>query len=232
MIPLRDDAPRSSYPYLTLVLIIVNVNVFLYQFALYLGSPSAGEAFVQSFGSVPANISAALVGRYPLDDGLTPVLTSMFLHGGWMHLIGNMWFLWIFGDNIEDELGHGYYLFFYLACGLAATVAHFIANPLSDVPTVGASGAISGVMGAYMIRFPWARVVTLIPIFVFFTTVELPAVVLLAYWFLIQFVSGAADFGAQGGGVAWWAHVGGFMAGAALIWMRPKRRRQVRRYLY
>ncbi len=198
MIPLRDNAPRSSYPYVTVALIAANVAVFLYQFALSVGSPQAGQAFVQSFGSVPANMSAALVGRYPLDDGFAPVFTSMFLHGGWMHLIGNMWFLWIFGDNIEDELGHGYYVFFYLVAGLVATGAHFITNPFSNVPTVGASGAISGVMGAYMVRFPWARVLTLIPIFFFFTTIELPAVVLLAYWFLIQFVSGAADFGTQG----------------------------------
>ena len=118
-----------------------------------------------------------------------------------MHLIGNMWFLWIFGDNIEHELGHFYYLFFYPVCGLAALVAHFVTNPLSDVPTVGASGTISGVMGAYMIRFPWARVVTLVPILIIFFTIELPAVVLLAYWFFIQFMSGAADFGTQGGGL-------------------------------
>ena len=232
MIPIRDDAPRSSYPYFTLGLIVANVCIFLYQFGLYLMSPAEGDAFVQSFAAIPANVSSALIGRYPLDDGLLPVFSSMFLHGGWMHLIGNMWFLWIFGDNIEDELGHLYYLFFYLVCGLAASVAHFVTNPFSDVPTVGASGAISGVMGAYMIRFPWARVVTLIPVLIIFFTIELPAVVLLAYWFLIQFMSGAADFGTQGGGVAWWAHIGGFVAGAALVWTRPKRRRQVRRYLY
>ena len=232
MIPLRDDAPRWTTPYVTRVLIGLNVLVFLYQFTLYLGDPRVGDAFVQGFGSVPAKISAAFAGRYPVDAAFLPVFTSMFLHGGWLHLIGNMWFLSIFGDNIEDELGHLPYLLFYLTCGVIASVAHYLANPLSVIPAVGASGAISGVMGAYMVRFPWARIVTLIPLFFFFTTIELPAVIMLFYWFFIQFASGAASLGMEGGGVAWWAHIGGFVAGAVWIWTRPRRRRRQPQHVF
>jgi len=225
MIPLRDDAPRGSYPYVTVLFIAVNVAVFVYQLKLSFESPGAVEAFVYSFGAVPAKVSAALAGEYSLQSGLLPLLSSIFLHGGFFHLLGNIWFLWIFGDNVEDELGHFTYALFYLGCGLIASVAHFLANPGSSIPAVGASGAIAGVMGAYVIRYPWAKIVTLIPLFIFFTTVELPAVVILVYWFVIQFVSGAASIGSEGGGVAWWAHVGGFVAGAVLIWFRPRRRR-------
>jgi membrane associated rhomboid family serine protease len=233
MIPLRDDAPRFSYPGVTLVLILVNVAVFLYQVSLAVAGPEAHQVFVETYGAIPLRTAHALAGRYPFVDGVAPIFTSIFLHGGWFHLIGNMWFLWIFGDNIEDELGHFPYLVFYIACGLAASLAHFFANPTSTVPAVGASGAIAGVMGAYLVRFPWARIVTLIPIFFFFTTVEIPAVLMLFYWFLIQFVSGAATFGQSSmGGVAWWAHIGGFVTGAALIWSRPRRRRLRRPYYY
>ena len=144
-----------------------------------------------------------------------------------------MWFLWIFGDNVEDDLGHGQYLLFYVLCGVLATAAHFVTNPLSTLPSVGASGAISGVMGAYVVRFPQARITTLIPFVIFFTTVELPAAVMLLYWFAIQFLSGASSIGAEGGGVAWWAHIGGFIAGALLILTRPRRRpKQARRRTY
>jgi membrane associated rhomboid family serine protease len=137
-----------------------------------------------------------------------------------------MWFLWIFGDNVEDELGHVTYLAFYLFCGVLAAAAHYVTAPYSTIPTVGASGAISGVMGAYMMRFPFARITTLVPLFVIFTTIELPALVMLVYWFVIQFVSGAAEIGMEGGGVAWWAHIGGFVAGAALIWLKPRKTRR------
>ncbi len=229
MFPIRDDAPRTAFPTVTFCLIGLNVAVFLYQLTLFLDAPQAEEAFVMAFGAVPAKISLALDGRYSVAEGLAPVVTSMFLHGGLMHLAGNMWFLWIFGDNVEDELGHGLYLLFYLACGVLAAMAHFAIDPYSTIPTVGASGAISGVMGAYMMRFPFARITTVIVLFVIFTTVELPAMALLAYWFLIQFVSGAAEMGVEsGGGVAWWAHIGGFVAGAALIWIKPRKPRRRR----
>ncbi len=233
MIPLRDDAPRLGFPYVTLGLIAINVVVFLYQLSLHFESPPAAEALVQTFGSIPLRTQRALAGHYPLAEGLAPLFTSMFLHGGVLHLLGNMWFLWIFGDNVEDELGHGTYLGFYLGCGLVASLAQFAADPSSTVPAVGASGAISGVMGAYVVRFPWARIVMLVPIVIIFFTVEVPALFMLVYWFLIQFMSGAASAGdPSAGGVAWWAHIGGFVAGAILIWSRPKRRRYRRRYYY
>jgi membrane associated rhomboid family serine protease len=224
MFPIRDNAPRRTFPFVTILLILANTAVFFYQMSLFVEGRAAGEAFVQSFGAAPAAITAALAGRTPLGDGLVPVFTSMFLHGGLMHLLGNMWFLWIFGDNVEDDLGHGGFVLFYLACGLLALSTHYLANPMSATRVVGASGAISGVMGAYLVRFPRAQITTLIPFIIFFTTVELPAVVMLLYWFAIQFLSGASSIGAEGGGVAWWAHIGGFVAGAMLILTRPRRR--------
>lgn len=233
MFPLRDNNPRQSFPVVCVSLIAVNVAVFLYQVGLMLESPRAAEAFFYALGSVPALVTEALAGRYPLANSLPGLLTSIFLHGGWMHLLGNMWFLWIFGDNIEDELGHGRFVVFYLSCGLLASLAHYAFNPYSTVPAIGASGAISGVMGAYLVRFPRARVTTLVVLVFFITTIELPAGVMLAYWFFIQLISGASSIGAEGGGVAWWAHIGGFAAGLLWmrLWMRRRRRpRPVMRY--
>jgi membrane associated rhomboid family serine protease len=150
----------------------------------------------------------------------------MFLHGGWMHVLGNMWFLWIFGDNVEDVLGHGKFLLFYLACGIAAGLAQVLIDPSSRVPTVGASGAIAGVMGAYIVKFPRSRILTLIPIIIFFTTVEVPAWLMLIYWFVLQLFQGLGSIGyshiSQGGGVAYMAHVGGFVTGALLILLVPR----------
>ena len=231
MFPLRDHTPRWIFPGVTLGLIVIHTAIFLYQFSLSMASPLSAHAFLMTFGAAPSRVGAALSGDYPLLVGAGPLFTSIFLHGGWMHLIGNMWFLWVFGDNVEDELGHGRYLVFYLVCGLLASAAHVGSNPSSTVPVVGASGAIAGVMGAYMVRFPMSRVVTLIPLFILFTTIELPAFVLLLYWFGLQFVSGAMTFGEpSSGGVAWWAHVGGFLAGAVFMWLRPRRRRYRRIY--
>src|SRR6185369_505644 len=158
----------------------------------------------------------------------TSLFTSMFLHGGWLHLIGNMWFLWIYGDNVEDVLGHGKYALFYILCGLGAAIVHVMLNSDSRVPTVGASGAIAGVMGAYLIKFPHSKIVTLIPIFIFFTTVEVPAVFMLLYWFAIQIFSGVGSIGYSNigkGGVAWFAHVGGFLVGMLLISVMGARER-------
>ena len=163
---------------------------------------------------------------------LITAFTSMFLHAGWMHLIGNMWFLWIYGDNVEDILGKAKFLLFYLLSGIAAGLVHVAFNPYSRVPTIGASGAIAGVMGAYMVKFPRSRIVTLVPIFVFLTTVEVPASIILLYWFVIQFFSGLGTIGESHlsqGGVAWFAHVGGFVAGAILIQLFPTRKRWRRR---
>jgi membrane associated rhomboid family serine protease len=205
MIPLRDSQPSYSTPYVTIGLIVVNVLVFLYTVAL---DPFSRNHFIMEYGMIPARL-----------QGLD-LLTSMFLHGGWLHLIGNMWFLWVFGDNIEDTLGHGKYLLFYLLCGAAASMGHFVLSMESRVPTVGASGAIAGVMGAYLVKFPHSRIVTLVFLFVFMTTVEVPAVLILLYWFVIQLFSGVGSIAhsqLSEGGVAWFAHVGGFLAGMALI---------------
>ena len=225
MIPIRDDTPRITVPFVVWFLIAVNVAAFLYQVGMAADSPRAANALVASFGVVPARVSAVLGGNETLLAGLLPVVTSMFLHGGWMHLIGNMWFLWIFGDNVEDELGHGVFLLFYLVCGAVAATAQILSDPASTIPMVGASGAVAGVMGAYMMRFPRARVTILIPIFFFWTTFQLPAFLMLSYWLLVQFLSGSSS---SVGGVAWWAHVGGFVGGLALVLLRPRRRVWVR----
>jgi membrane associated rhomboid family serine protease len=175
-------------------------------------------------GMIPEKVAV-----FPVDPNVTllgaflPFLSSMFLHGGFMHLIGNMWFLWIFGDNIEDHLGHLRYLGFYLICGLGAGLTHLVFNWGSNIPTIGASGAVAGVLGGYFLLYPRHKVLTLIP-FIFIVMVELPAAVILIYWFVVQFFSGAASIGAtQGGGVAWWAHVGGFVLGVVLILLFGRR---------
>ncbi len=216
MFPLRDENPSRSTPVVTRLLIVVNVAAFLYQ--LMQGADLRG--FMYAWGMVPARVTLAL--RYGEESlagpGLT-FLTSMFLHGGWLHLVGNMWYLWIFGDNVEDRLGRGRFLLFYLAAGLGAALLHYALHPASRVPTVGASGAIAGVLGGYLVAFPRARVITLVPLFPFFQIMALPAVVVLGLWFVFQFFSGFLALGfATGGGVAWWAHIGGFAFG--LIAMR------------
>jgi len=221
MIPLRDSVPARSWPVVTWVLIGVNVWVFLYELLLGPGL----EAFVRTWGFVPARYF--LVAEIDPSDWASrylPLLTSMFLHGGWAHLLGNMVYLWIFGDNVEDRLGHVRYLAFYLVTGAGAGLAHAYLHPDSVIPTVGASGAISGVLGGYLVMFPYARVLTLVPIFFFFDVVQLPAVIYLGFWFLMQLVSGTLALVAAGeaGGVAWWAHAGGFLVGMALVW--PLRR--------
>ena len=212
MIPLRDLTPRQRIPFVAWGLVVANVAIFVYQYFV-LDTVQAQAFFLASFAAVPANIGAAVLGQESLAGGLLPLITSMFLHGGLMHLLGNMWFLWIFGDNIEDELGHVKFLLFYVTCGVLATLAHFAAEPSSTVPLVGASGAIAGVMGAYLVRFPRSRVTVLLPLVIIWTTVRLPAFVMLLYWFTIQLLNGTAD---ASGGVAWWAHIGGFAIGAVL----------------
>ena len=186
--------------------------MFLYQLSL-------GEdllPFVERYAVIPARLLGG--GFPPAGELLTPV-TAMFLHGGWFHMLGNMLYLYIFGDNVEDTLGHGRFLLFYIACGAASFAVQIGFQSASAVPNIGASGAIAGVLGAYFLLFPRARVVTLLPLFVFFTVVEIPAVVFLGLWFLLQFLSGAVSFGraAATGGVAWWAHVGGFVAGVVFL---------------
>ena len=212
MIPLRDVIPSRTTPYITFTLIALNTFVFAYQ--LLLGDLI--EEFILVFGLVPAAFS------------WLAVFTSMFLHGGLLHFGGNMLYLWIFGDNVEDRMGHARFLVFYLLCGVAAALAQTASSPDSLIPMVGASGAIAGVMGAYFVLYPRSRIVTLLPFFIFFPIIEVPAIFFLGIWFLMQFVNGLGSIAmtADGGGVAFWAHVGGFVAGMALILvMRDRSRR-------
>jgi len=222
MIPLRDENPSSTVPVVTRIIILINVVVFVYEIAL---GPLL-KPFVAQWGLVPERLTLAV--RYHEEPWLAPGLTllsSMFLHGGWMHLIGNMWYLWIFGDNVEDRLGHARYLLFYLAGGFAAALTQVLVGPASEVPTVGASGAIAAVLGAYAVTWPRARVVTLIPFFPFFPIVRLSALAVLGLWFVMQFFSGALSLAwSVRGGIAWWAHIGGFVFGmAAMRLLAPRR---------
>lgn len=208
------------------------VVVFGYQLLLghRLESFLLGNAFVPVRFFHPGAFDSSVL------FGVWTMVLSMFLHGGWLHLGGNMWFLWVFGDNVEDALGHGAYLLFYLVCGAAATLAQAIISPLSRVPLVGASGAIAGVLGAYLVWFPWSRVKSLIFLGIFFTMAELPAPVFLVLWFVVQFFSGTLSLAAAGsahGGVAWFAHIGGFAAGVALaVVLRRSGRVRLPRYPY
>ena len=212
MIPIRSTVSVRSAPLATSLIIAVNTLIFFYQLTL---SPYGLHAFIYQYGLVPDRIHVAAL------------FTSMFLHGGWLHLIGNMWFLWVFGRGVEDLVGSGRYLAFYLGCGVIAGLLQYAISPFSRVPTIGASGAIAAVMGAYLIKFPHARIVTLVPIFIFLTRMDLPAALLLIYWFVIQFFSGIGSIGAASysGGVAWFAHVGGFIAGMLVIRMLKTRPR-------
>ena len=226
MFPLRDENPTELFPIFTLLLMAANVAVwFLIQGAGL--SPEALQQSVCAYGAIPAEVTGrpgvlpeALrrMGAGCPIGGLTweALFTSMFLHGGWLHLIGNMWFLWIFGNNVEDSMGRLRFLLFYLLAGLAAAGAHIVTSPGSAVPMVGASGAISGIMGAYLVLYPRVRVFTLFFFFVFIRVIPLPAWVLLAYWFGLQLLMGSAS-PAEGAGVAFWAHVGGFVAGVVLV---------------
>jgi len=230
LIPLKDDVPSRTVPFITLALVGLNVLVFFYQLSLQMGlehgALRAAEDFVREFGVVPCRLTGQC--RAP-DDGPQPVLTvftSMFLHGGLLHLAGNMLYLWIFGNNVEDTLGHARFLVFYLASGFAAAVAQTLVNPASEVPMVGASGAVSGVLGAYFLLFPHATVLTLVTFGFFWRFIHLPAVVVLGLWIALQFLSGYLTLSAAGGaegGVAFFAHIGGFVVGMALLFvLRPR----------
>lgn len=221
MFPLRDTIPSRRRPVVTTGIVVVCSAVFLFE--LMLGRDLPG--FLQRWAFVPAHLFSPGVFDTSLIATLWAALFSMFLHGGWLHIIGNMWFLWVFGDNVEDVLGHGAYVAFYLICGLAATAAQAVVEPSSTVPMVGASGAIAGVLGAYLVWFPWSRVKTFVFLGFFFTVAELPAPLFLVMWFVIQFFSGTLSLAAPsgGGGVAFFAHIGGFVAGlAAAVWLRRR----------
>jgi membrane associated rhomboid family serine protease len=222
VIPLRDINVRHTFPAVTIALIVANVAVFFYELSM---GGRLHEFFLQS----------AFIPREYFEGGgvasqARPVMISMFLHGGWLHLLGNMLYLWIFGDNVEDRMGHFRFLGFYVVCGWIATLAHAYTNPESAIPAIGASGAISGVLGAYLVMFPRARVLTLIPLGFFIRITELPAMAVLGLWFLLQLISGVGVLGAQAGagGVAWWAHIGGFVAGMFLgfFFRYPRKPRQ------
>ena len=214
MIPLRDVIPSRTTPYITVTIIAVNALVFVFELRLPLTDRAR---FIEVYGIVPASV------------GSLSLLTSMFLHGGWLHFLGNMLYLWIFGDNVEDRVGHGRFIVFYLTCGLAATLAQVVSNPTSVVPIVGASGAIAGVMGAYFVLFPRSRVLTLLPLFIFWELIEVPAILFLGFWFLLQLLSGVGSVGAgqDVSGIAFWAHIAGFATGAGAIFLfrRPERQR-------
>jgi len=222
MIPLHDDNPRSNLPFITIAIIGSCVAVFLWEVGL---NAHALERAIFAFGVTPAK----LLGNMHIPSDVYPIspwvatVTSMFLHGGWMHLIGNMLYLWIFGDNVEDAMGHTRFVVFYLASGLAAVAAQSFVNPESTVPMIGASGAISGVLGAYLLLYPHARVLTLIPLGFFTRLIYLPAVLVLGLWFVLQLVSSALTANKEGGGVAFAAHVGGFVAGMALVPLLKRR---------
>jgi membrane associated rhomboid family serine protease len=216
MIPLRDVIPSRTTPVVTISIIVVNALVFVYEFLL----GDRVNEFIIAFGLIPAAFS------------WVTLLTSMFIHGGFLHVGGNMLYLWIFGDNVEDRMGHGRFLAFYLLCGTAAALAQTIMSPDSVVPMVGASGAIAGVMGAYFVMYPHSRIVTLLPIFIFIQVVEVPAIFFLGIWFLMQFLSGVGSIATAAarqpaGGVAFWAHVAGFAAGVGGVFLfrRPERQR-------
>jgi membrane associated rhomboid family serine protease len=214
MIPLRDVVPSRTTPYVTVTLIVLNALVYLYEVSL----GDRVQEFALYYGLVPAAFS------------WVAVFTSMFVHGGFLHVAGNMLYLWIFGDNVEDRMGHGRFLVFYLLCGVAAALTQAIINPDSVIPMVGASGAIAGVMGAYFVLYPKSRIVTLIPIIFFFQIVEIPAIFFLGIWFLMQFVNGLGSVmiaGEPAGGIAFWAHVAGFIAGVSgvVVFRRPERQR-------
>ena len=216
MIPLRDVIPSRTTPYITVTLIVLNGLAWFYELAV---PEDLLPVFLQTYGVVPAYFSAPTL------------VTSMFLHGSWSHVIGNMWFLWIFGDNIEDRLGHGRFVVFYLFCGIGAAAGHILINPYSMLPTIGASGAIAGVMGAYFVLYAHSRVLTLVPLFIYWEIVELPAIFLLGFWFLMQlFGAGIGTItttsGAESGGIAFMAHVAGFALGAVTVFVFRKSRRE------
>ena len=222
MIPFKDDNPTSTFPYITIAFIVMNVLVFLIQ----LTSASDPRDIMYSFGAVP-HFLLTFSTNQPINP-LGTVFTSMFMHGGLLHISTNMLFLWIFGNNIEDQLGHIKFIIFYLLCGVLAAYSHALSGPSSMIPMIGASGAVSGVLGAYLLLFPKARVHTLIFLGIFIQVVRLPAVFVIGFWIVIQFINGLVSKGAApSGGVAWFAHIGGFIAGIILIRLFISKRRKI-----
>ena len=227
MFPLKDDNPSNTAPIVTVALIVLNTLFFVYQISLEAGGADgarASQAFIEEFGLVPCRLTGACRVGPELPSPVLTIFTSMFMHGGLFHIGGNMLYLWIFGNNVEDTLGHGRYLLFYLLSGVAAALAQTAVGPSSTVPMVGASGAVSGVLGAYLILFPGAHVTTLIILGFFFRLVHIPAMVVLGFWIVLQLLSGLGSFGSSGG-VAFFAHIGGFLAGMGLLFVLKPRAR-------
>jgi membrane associated rhomboid family serine protease len=223
MIPLTDENPTDTIPIINIFLIITNISVFIYQNYFV---PGGAQPLFLKLGFIPYELTH-LVDINPKNLVPLPltIFTAMFMHGGWLHLLSNMLYLWIFGDNIEDILGHVKYLVFYIVCGISATLIHGFINIDSQIPTIGASGAIAGVLGAYMLLYPRARIKTLLIIIFFVKIVYIPAIIILGFWILIQVISGFAEYGLRtGSGIAWFAHIGGFIAGMALIAIIKKRK--------
>ena len=220
-LPLKDINPSRTYPFVNITLLLVNIVVFFYELNLKMTvGPRAFAAFLLVHSTVPSRFLSFLGGRAAFESAFLPLFTSMFLHAGFFHLLGNMLFLWVFGDNVEDFFGHFRYLLFYLVCGIGAGLLHALFNLPSSVPAMGASGAISGVMGAYILLFPRARILTLVFVFL----LPIPAVVVLGSWFLMQFLAGINALGTSAsGGVAWWAHIGGFVLGMLLTVVARKK---------
>jgi membrane associated rhomboid family serine protease len=243
VIPLKDDVPSRSFPFVTIGFIALNVVAFLYQISLGIDArgPGAGaaEAFVAEFGVIPCRLAQSCPGGLAraVDDFPHPwatILTSMFLHGGLLHIGGNMLYLWIFGDNVEDTLGHGRFLVFYLLAGVAAALGQTLVAPSSTVPMIGASGAVSGVLGAYLLLFPRAAILTLFTFGFFFKFIRIPALIVLGFWIVLQLLNGYVTVSArslgrgESGGVAWFAHIGGFLAGMVLLFLvRPQKSRRL-----
>ena len=228
MFPLKDNIQARTFPIVNIGLIVINIVFFVYQMSY----GHRADQLIFTFGFIPERFFAEQAEGWLNISGFLPVFSSMFLHANLIHLISNMWMLWIFGDNVEDCMGHGRYLLFFLLCGVASVAAQALANPQSAIPMIGASGAISGVLGAYFLTYPHARILTLLPIFILIYLIELPAYFFLGFWFIMQFVQGSLyslnSDQIVGGGVAWWAHVGGFAAGVVLLqvfrckdWQRP-----------
>ncbi len=227
MIPLRDNIRSRRFPVVSVAFILLNVVIFVFELSL---DQARLSGLFYNFGVVPRRIFGLVAGEGGVLAAIIPLFTSMFLHGGVVHLLGNMLYLWIFGDNVEDRLGRGKFIFLYFLTGLAGALAQVLANPVAAEPIIGASGAVAGVLGAYFVTYPRARVLTLVPILFFFTFIEIPAFVFLIIWFLTQWLSGFLTLGAAGNMVAWWAHIGGFAAGAAgMLLLAPANKSRQRR---
>ncbi len=224
MIPIKDNIRSRRFPIVSIILIVINIAVFVYELSLSQGQLNH---FMYTYGIIPRKVAALAAGHIDFTRAVVPLITAMFIHGGWLHVLGNMLYLWIFGDNVEDRLGRSKYLSLYLAAGIIGSLAQVRANPLAAEPVIGASGAIAGVLGMYFLSYPKAKVLTLVPIFFFISFIEIPAFIFLFIWFILQSLNGFVNLGVAGNMVAWWAHIGGFLTGAvgALVLTPLKKQR-------